>query len=596
MTEVRKIKKSNRWFPTESEDVLNEIIIKIDDNLKTNPSDLNSLKMKGITLHKLCHYDQQHISNTIKCFDTILQRDPSNKEFLKRKGMLLLHEKDAVQANQCFDKVLVIDPNDPEALWGKGVTALHIEEKPYLAISYFNKASNIDPFDAQIWLMKGFAFSARGETWDKALECFDRALEINSDDSRSWSGKGKVLQKKNELDKAIFCYDHALRLDSKNWEILMFKGFALTGQRDFEKAVNCFNESLAIKKDNIETLRGKADALYLSHKYEQAVDIYDMITKLDSRYYEAWRQKGLCLLDLDKKQEALHNFEKALEINPDDIKTKIEIQKLVGDDIERIQSSLPIKNKAFDNEYAIVAEKINKKFRIHHEKKDTIFSLISNLFSKNQYENMQVLRDVSFNLKKGEMLGLIGTNGSGKTTLLRILSGILKPDSGEVKINGTIVPLLQLGIGFQSELTARENIILSGMLAGFSKKEMQEKTEDIIKFAELERFADTKIKNFSSGMHARLAFSTSIQIDPDILLVDEILAVGDINFIKKSYREFLSFREKGKSIIFVSHSLDHIRNLCDRVMILDSGEIKMIGNVDQVIEYYIQANDSNLSK
>lgn len=589
MSNLGSVKKSNRWIPTETRDLLLDIIRKEDNILKVNPTDLYALKKKGVAFHKLSYLDHKYREEAMRYFDEILRLDPSNKEFLIRKGVLLLKEKTGDQANQCFDKILSVDPNDSEALWGKGMIALQIEKKPYQAVSYFDKALTIDPSDAQVWLMKGFALSARGETWGTALECFDKAIEINSDDPRSWSGKGKVLQKKNELDKAISCYDQALRLEPKNWDTLMFKGFALTGKGNFGEAINCFDESLGLKKDNIEALRGKADALYLSDNFEQADSIYEIIIKLDEKYYEAWRQKAFCLLKLNKKEEALNDFKKVLEINPDDIKTKLEIQKLTGSDKER-SIFTSAKNQGSDN-YAIVVKKINKKFKIYHEKKDTVFSLASSFLSKNRFEIMEVLHNVSFDLKKGEMLGIIGKNGSGKTTLLRILSGILKPDSGEVKINGTVAPLLQLGTGFQGELTARENIVLSGMLAGFSKKEMLEKIDSIIKFAELERFADTKIRNFSSGMYARLAFATSIQIDPDILLVDEVLAVGDINFVKKSYREFLSFREKGKSIVFVSHSLDHIRNLCDRAMILDAGEIKIIGNTDQVIEHYIQSNN-----
>jgi lipopolysaccharide transport system ATP-binding protein len=249
-----------------------------------------------------------------------------------------------------------------------------------------------------------------------------------------------------------------------------------------------------------------------------------------------------------------------------------------------------VSNNLDETNYAIIVNKISKRFKNYHEKNETLFSILTNMFSKRSYDILNVLQDITFNLKKGEMLGIIGLNGSGKTTLLKILSGIIKADSGQIKINGTIAPLLQLGVGFNGELTARENIILSGMLLGFSKLEIKNKVDEIIKFAELEKFVDTKIKNFSSGMYIRLAFSTAIQIDPDILLVDEVLAVGDINFVKKSYNEFLSFKEKGKSIIFVSHSLEHIRNLCDRAMVLESGVIKIIGSVDDAIQYYTGTN------
>jgi lipopolysaccharide transport system ATP-binding protein len=590
VTNQRKVKKSNRWLPTESESALYEIISKADSVLKGNPDDLNYLKVRGIALHKLCFYDQKHINDAIKCFNKILQIEPSNKEFLKRKGYLFLRKETIEQATQCFDEVLNLDSKDSEALGGKGV-ALQIEGKPYLAVSYFDKALDIDPFDAEIWMQKGYALSARGETWDKAIECFDKALEINFDDVKVWKGKASVLHKKGSLDDAILCYDKAIALDPRDFETLMLKGYALTGIKKFEEAIGFFDQSLNIKNDNIEALRGKADVLYFSDHFDQAIRIYDTIIQFDPKYAEAWRQKAFCLLNSNRKTEALHCFDKVLEINPEDVKARLEKQKLTEINKEKDQPSFLNQSYKSYSEYAIIVEKITKSFRIYHERRDTVFSLASNLFSKNNYEILKILQNVSFNLKKGEMLGVIGKNGSGKTTLLRILSGILKPDSGKVTVNGTVAPLLQLGVGFNGELTARENIILAGMLLGFPKKEMISKVNSIIEFAELEKFLDTKIKNFSNGMHARLAFSTAIQVDPDILLIDEILAVGDINFVKKSYREFLSFREKGKSIIFVSHSLDHIRNLCDRAMILDSSEIKMIGSVDQVVDHYIQSNN-----
>lgn len=590
MSEV-KIKKSNRIIPVKTKEELNDLVRECDIILKKSSDNIDTLRKKGIYLYDLCYYEPMQIKNTISCLDRVLQVYKNDKEVLKCKAELLLRTKDLNQAIECYDEVLKLDPQDPEAWWGKGIVTL-TGKKPYSAISFFDKSLELDPLDARTWMQKGFALSARGETWDQALECFTKALEINSDDPLVWRGKGSVFQKKNDLGNAIFHFDNALSLDPSDWESLMLKGFALVGKHDFKNAIKCFDESLLIKHNNIETLNGKASALFYSNQYKQALEIYEEITQLDPKYIGAWIQNGFCFLKLNDEKKALYNFEMALKINPDDITSQKEKNKLVDKKDKPVKVISNKVDQSLNQDSVIVVNGLFKSFRIHHEKNDSLFSIISNSLSKKNYETIDVLKDISFNLNRGEMLGIIGGNGSGKTTLLKILSGILKADKGEIKINGVVAPLLQLGIGFNGELTARENIVLSGMLSGFTKSEIKNKVDDIIKFAELEKFVDTKIKNFSTGMHARLAFSTAIQIDPDILLVDEVLAVGDINFVKKSYREFLSFREKGKSIIFVSHSLEHIKNLCDRVMILESGAIKMIGNPHQVVEHYIQSNDN----
>jgi len=230
---------------------------------------------------------------------------------------------------------------------------------------------------------------------------------------------------------------------------------------------------------------------------------------------------------------------------------------------------------------------VSKKFRLHHERRNSIYEAVTGFLKKNtHYEEIQVLDNVSFDVKKGEMIGIIGKNGAGKTTILRLLSRIYQPDSGTIITDGTVIPFLGLGLGFNPELTARDNIIIYGRLLGFSKKEITEKEEEIIKFAELERFEDIKIKNFSSGMAARLAFATAVQVDPDIILVDEILSVGDITFQKKSYETFLSFKERKKSIVVVTHNMDIIRKDCDRVIFLDEGKIQIVGEPEKVIEFY----------
>ena len=230
---------------------------------------------------------------------------------------------------------------------------------------------------------------------------------------------------------------------------------------------------------------------------------------------------------------------------------------------------------------------ISKKFRLYHENRTTFFEAFCGIFDRKQYyEDLQVLNGISFELKKGEALGILGRNGSGKTTLLRILSKIYKADSGLVEINGTLVPLLALGLGFHPELTATANIYQSSTLLGFDKKEISNQVDEIIKFAELEKFADTKIKNFSQGMLMRLAFSTAVQVNPDILVLDEVVAVGDMNFQKKCFNTIKDFKKRGKSIVLVSHSIGDIENVCDRAIFLNKGNIVKIGPTEEVISEY----------
>ena len=233
---------------------------------------------------------------------------------------------------------------------------------------------------------------------------------------------------------------------------------------------------------------------------------------------------------------------------------------------------------------AIEVANVSKSFRIYHERTSTLYDHLTGILDKKRhYEELKVLDNISFNVKKGEMIGIIGRNGEGKTTLLRLLTRIFKPDSGTIKINGSIVPFLELGSGFQPELTAVDNIVTYGILLGFTKKQIREKIPSILEYAELEKFADTKLKHFSSGMYTRLAFSTAVQVDPDILLVDEVLSVGDVPFQEKSFHTFLSFKKRGKTIVFVSHSLQQVTRLCDRAIFLDQGKIHSIGKPSEVV-------------
>ena len=230
---------------------------------------------------------------------------------------------------------------------------------------------------------------------------------------------------------------------------------------------------------------------------------------------------------------------------------------------------------------------VSKKFRLYHEQRTSIFeAIMGSINRKKHYEQLIALDDVTFNVKKGEMFGIVGRNGGGKTTLLKILSNIYKADSGSVDVDGTIIPLLGLGLGFHPELTATTNIVQSGIILGLSKKEITNRIDDVIAFAELEKFADVRIKNFSAGMNMRLAFATAMQINPDVLILDEVLAVGDMKFQKKSFNAIMDFKKRGKSIILVSHSMNTIHKYCDRAMFLKHGKVDAIGTPDDVIAAY----------
>ena len=239
------------------------------------------------------------------------------------------------------------------------------------------------------------------------------------------------------------------------------------------------------------------------------------------------------------------------------------------------------------SENSISVKNVSKKFRLYHEKRTTLYeSIIGSINRKPHYETLQVLDNVSFDLKKGESFGIVGRNGSGKTTLLRILSHIYQPDDGSVETNGTVVPVLALGLGFHPELTAITNIYQSSILLGITKNQIAERIDKIIKFADLEKFADTKLKNFSSGMAMRLAFATAVQVDPAVLLLDEVIAVGDLNFQKKCLDVMLDFKKRGKSIVLVSHNPSDVKQLCDRAMFLKDGSIDIIGKPSQVLDSY----------
>lgn len=237
---------------------------------------------------------------------------------------------------------------------------------------------------------------------------------------------------------------------------------------------------------------------------------------------------------------------------------------------------------------AIVVENVSKRFKIPHEKKRTVYENVTGMLRGNRYsfEEFWALRDVSFTVKRGETLGIIGENGSGKSTLLKIIAGVLYPDSGKVAVNGRIAPFLELGVGFQPELTAEENVYLYGSIMGMNRAQIENKIDDIFDFAELEKFRNAKLKSFSSGMYARLAFSTAISIEPDIILIDEALAVGDEAFQRKCFDKINEFRRDEKTIVFVSHGVETVKQLCERSILLNQGKMDSIGYSEKVVNDY----------
>lgn len=235
----------------------------------------------------------------------------------------------------------------------------------------------------------------------------------------------------------------------------------------------------------------------------------------------------------------------------------------------------------------IYLDGISVKYMVSYDKITSMKEfIISSLKHKVKYEEFWALKNISFEVKKGEVLGIIGHNGAGKSTLLKVISGILKPTTGTVKIEGNIVPMLELGSGFDFDLTGRENIFLNGAILGYSKEFLEEKYDEIVEFSELGKFIDMPIRNYSSGMMMRLAFSIATVVNPEILIVDEILAVGDEDFQRKSRARMLELMSGGTTVLFVSHSIDQIREMCNRVIWLEHGEIQLIGDTKDICDIY----------
>jgi ABC-type polysaccharide/polyol phosphate transport system ATPase subunit len=236
---------------------------------------------------------------------------------------------------------------------------------------------------------------------------------------------------------------------------------------------------------------------------------------------------------------------------------------------------------------AIRVEHVTQKFRVIHERPDTLRELFSKFLRHTvQYHDFDAVKNVSFTINEGEMVGIIGRNGSGKSTLLKIIAGVYRPTAGRVEVKGAIAPLLELGAGMHAELTGRENILLNGLLMGYSKRQMQAKEESIIDFAEIGDFIDAPLKQYSSGMYTRLAFAVATEVNPNILIMDEILAVGDTAFQAKCFHRIQRFREAGKTILLVTHSMSQVVEYCDRAILLNRGSVVFDGVPDQAVEIY----------
>lgn len=245
-------------------------------------------------------------------------------------------------------------------------------------------------------------------------------------------------------------------------------------------------------------------------------------------------------------------------------------------------------DKGYDmGEIAVKAENVGMKFNLSKEKNDSLKEyMIKFLKHDLHYDEFWALKDVSFELEKGDRLGILGLNGSGKSTLLKVIAGVYRPTEGSVYRTGVLAPLIELGAGFDMQYTGRENIFLYGAVLGFSKGFLEEKAEDIIEFSDLRDFIDVPVKNYSSGMRARLGFAIATMVEPDILILDEILSVGDAKFKKKSEEKLLKLLEKDTTVLFVSHNIAQVRRICNKALILEKGRVTCYGDMEEVTDIY----------
>jgi len=248
----------------------------------------------------------------------------------------------------------------------------------------------------------------------------------------------------------------------------------------------------------------------------------------------------------------------------------------------------------------IQVEYVWKKFKIPHERKATVLDAIASTLAlfggrRSTFEEFWALKEVTFNVPEGRSMGIVGENGSGKTTLLRLIANVMKPDQGRISVNGRIAPMLELGLGFHPELTVKENVVVFGAIMGLKRDRLKKQIESIIEFAELRRFEDAPLKALSSGMQMRLAFSVAVETDADIILVDEALAVGDMEFRKRCLTKFKEFKDEGRTIVLVSHDMGLITEFCEDAVFLSQGEIIAKGSASEVVQQYIRQVESQAS-
>jgi ABC-type polysaccharide/polyol phosphate transport system ATPase subunit len=239
---------------------------------------------------------------------------------------------------------------------------------------------------------------------------------------------------------------------------------------------------------------------------------------------------------------------------------------------------------------AVVVEGVGKAFRVPHQRYSTLKERALHPFAGAGHDSLLALDDINFHVHEGEFFGIVGRNGSGKSTLLKCLAGIYGIDSGQVGVHGRLSPFIELGVGFNPDLTARDNVVINAIMLGLTRKQANERFDEIIAFAELEEFMDLKLKNYSSGMSVRLGFSVAIQVDADILLIDEVLAVGDAAFQRKCFDVFHRMRDEGRTVLFVTHDMASVERFCDRAMLLEKGRMLALGPADEIARRYNEVN------
>ncbi len=243
---------------------------------------------------------------------------------------------------------------------------------------------------------------------------------------------------------------------------------------------------------------------------------------------------------------------------------------------------------------AISVENVSKTFRLPHQQYSTLKERALHPFRSTEYDELHAVKDISLEIAQGEFFGIVGRNGSGKSTLLKCLAGIYGVDAGRISIAGRLSPFIELGVGFNMDLTARDNVVINAIMLGISRKQARARFDDVVAFAELEEFVDLKLKNYSSGMLVRLAFATAIQVDAEILLIDEVLAVGDAAFQQKCFEEFFRLKREGKTIVFVSHDMHSVERFCNRAMLMERGDMVQIGDPREIGRAYHKLNFGHL--